>query len=183
MTEPRDTEELWNRLEDLAFAFRRAAERVPGEEDDPREELEEMQAILSALYSSEEFRQAVRAAHRKLFGTEGRGSKRTRGFEENKLLEAYRLASGRHAEPDPAKVAHHLLLTVAQLPKVYSRAPGAQPLYKSDQAAHDAAVQRVAEAIKPKLVNPDERTPERVIRAAMRALGADPHFVRNLYRD
>ena len=142
-----------------------------------------MRAILSSLYSSPEFREAVRAAHHKLFGTGPHTPRRTRGFEENKLLEAYRIASGRHAEPDPVKVAHHLLLTVAQLPRVYSRAPGAQPLYKSDQAAHDAAVQRVAEAIKPKLVDPDERTPERVIRAAMRALGADPNFVRNMYRD
>jgi hypothetical protein len=47
----------------------------------------------------------------------------------------------------------------------------------------EQAVDRVEEKIRPLVFNPDKRTPERVVRAGLRALGADPKWINNLFRD
>ena len=51
-----------------------------------------------------------------------------------------------------------------------------------DGHKYQETMTRVESAIAPKIVDPDSADPEAVVRAAMRALGVDPEYVKNMYR-
>jgi hypothetical protein len=88
--------------------------------------------------------------------------------------------------PFAEAVARLILHSLPQCPGLYSRAKGPPPgLSLVDPRVEDKdlqeTVERVTRAIAPKLVDPDAPKPKLVIRAAMRTLGVDAGYVKNMF--
>jgi len=99
-------------------------------------------------------------------------------------------AAIRFWDAEPYHVARFMVMRVAVSP-FFFELPGAidpvitsrcwgEPGYRDP--AHDRACFAVEEAISSKLLDPDRRTPEKVVRATFRALGADEERVRSWFR-
>ena len=82
--------------------------------------------------------------------------------------------------PEPRIVAAVVLVDLPHLPALCSRAPGARIYPRGDDLR--GAIDRVAADIGHEFADPHRIDPERVVRAALRALDADPDFVKNMYR-
>lgn len=176
MSKGGDTGSLWERLRALAYDFRVAAWTKRSKE------AEHLSVILHALEKSAEFRKvAFREARKHIAKQTGR-PKPTLGSEARALLEGVELAIA--VDPDPVQVARSIVGFAVASPTLYLRAPGLPDPSgeEPDWDAHTAATSAVAGAIRPKLADPDDVDTEAVIRAGLRALGADDNDVRNLFQ-
>jgi hypothetical protein len=89
--------------------------------------------------------------------------------------------------PFAEAVARLILHSLPQCAALYSRTKGPPPgLSLLDPRVQDKdlqeTVERVTRAIAPKLADPDAPEPQKVIRAAMRALGVDPRYVNDMFQ-
>jgi hypothetical protein len=174
MSDTDGKDDLWQRLRELAHAF--AVAVYAGRS----EELDNMSVILYALDRFPEFRKTAYSAARKRIEDESSRRKRST-IEAGPLLASMKSAIEAH-EADPTKVAHAFVTFLSAFPSLYLLAPDAPPMVGNNQDAYDDAVRRVAEEITPTLTDPDAVNPESVIKAAMRALGAKPSWVKDMFQ-
>lgn len=173
--------EVWKRLQELASAFCQAADR------ERSEELLNVGFVLRTLSEKAEFRKLANREARKQYleATElprsvTESHKATIASRARRLLEWIEPAIDEYRE-EPQNVAYLLVIDLATHRQLAYRTPKAPRMTDS----HDifvAAVERVAEAIKPKLADPDKDAKD-VVRAALRALGAERKWVNNVFQD
>lgn len=170
-------DDVWERLGDLAWAFMVAvyAERCP--------EPAKMGALLHALHRYPEFRNIAYAAACKHIAEQTGRPKPTLALEERQLLQGVEKAI-RSSESDAPEVARCIVGWLPGFPQLYSRAPGAPDASTAepDWDAHDAAVASVVNEIKRPLDDPYVVDARAVVRAAMRALGADKDYANRMFQ-
>ncbi len=186
---------MWDRLDDLGFAFQHAAVRYR------REDLAKVGVILHELAQDPDFREAAYSSVRTHVSRKHGHRMLTRRDEEDFLLGTVSSFMAGHTvyaelaeeglltdRPPPfaEAVARLILHSLPQCPGLYSRAKGPPPgLSLVDPRVEDKdlqeTVERVTRAIAPKLVDPDAPKPKLVIRAAMRTLGVDAGYVKNMF--
>ena len=98
--------------------------------------------------------------------------------EEEWLLKVVIRALGRG--PEPRIVAAVVLVDLPQLPTLYRHTPRVLFFPRGDDLR--GAIDRLAADIQPEFADPDRIDPERVVKAALRALDTDVSFVESLYR-
>jgi hypothetical protein len=177
--EGRPAQEMWALLHDLHVGFVRAA--VTHES----EEMAEMGRILGWLQDPKFrkdthrlYEEQVRETIDQASEAEGLPKIRrwTRPYEESFLLGGAMvgLAHAREQSAAPATIVAQSILNHLQLcPKLRSRTT----------CPDGEAMERVTNKIAPQLDDLDAVNAESVVRSAMKALGCDPDYVRNMFRE
>ena len=177
--EGRPAQDMWALLHDLHVGFLRAA--VMHE----CEELAEMGRILGWLQSPKFrkdtrrlYEEQVREAIDQACEAEGLPKIRrwARSYDDAFLLGGTMvgLALARRQSAAPAPIVALSILSHLQLcPELRDRAT----------CPNGEAMERVTNAIAPKLADPDAVDAESVVKAAMRALGCEKKYVSNMYRE
>jgi hypothetical protein len=172
--------EVWERLQELASAFHQAADR------ERSEELLNVGFVLRTLSEKAEFRKLANREARKQY-LEATGPKSFREFHKDtitsraqQLLYWMAPAIDEYREK-PRDVAQILLIELPRHRQLVYCIPEA-PTATDSHDMFVAAVERVAEAIRPKLADPDKDAKD-VVRAALRALGADRTWVNNVFQN
>jgi hypothetical protein len=201
----REVDDLWGRLDDLGEAFHRAAVR------DRSEDLAQMGHILRSLEEEPEFREIAHASLRSHLSKKHGERMLTRQHEEELLFQlvfgalvAESANADRRSIPVEFADREHPTQSVAIIimqflplfPTLYGRTEG--PPITRDFLLHPGdddhdlqpIVERVRRAIAPKLVGLKredaksfEKTAKSAVRAAMRELGADPGWVKNMFQN
>ena len=198
-TEPED---LWARLRDLGSDFHHAATARRSED------LAKMAHVLRWLSEEPEFREAAHSSLRAYLTSKLGYRVTARREEERTLLAGVEAAlitapgffdasygnrpSSRSETEDHflVKVVTRAILGLLPLcPQLYGQVESPAltaditGLPWDDGQEYQEIMTRVETAIAPEMFDPDSADPKALVRAAMRALGVDPDYVKNMYRN
>jgi hypothetical protein len=142
-----------------------------------------MGLILRVLSGDPKFREVAYSSLRSYLSKKYGVRMLTRRGEGLLLLETVKhgIAGGGH----PETVARLILGDLPLCPSVYTHlrdAPDPEDLRRGEGDEIQAARERVSEAIASRLADPDAAKPEKVLKAALRALGGDEDYVRHMFQ-
>ncbi len=159
----------WWYLSRGTMAFGSAAEHDP----ERAAEYGEMGATLYLLQRDPGFREAVAKTRRKYLG--GGGSRALAKEQARTLITVVRACvDGANADPDTAAV--EILASLGMLSSLYD---GVEP-WGGEGHFHKTA-ERLAAELRSLLADPDDYDPERVAKAALRAVNVRERFIGQLY--